>query len=42
MKCFETLINLEGGLLLFSELALFILVVTAYFSKLVKDFASFH
>jgi len=31
----------KGGLLLFLEPALFILVVTAYFSKLVKGFAGF-
>jgi len=32
----------KGGLLLFLEPALFILVVTAYISKLVKGFAGFH
>jgi len=34
--------RVKGGLLLFLEPALFILVVTAYFSKLVKGFAGFH
>jgi hypothetical protein len=42
MECFETLNKKKGGLLLFLEPALFILVVTAYFSKLVKGFAGFH
>jgi len=42
MECFETLNKKKGGLLLFLEPALFILVVSAYFSKQVKGFAGFH